>query len=492
MSAKLPERLPRPMAPAPRQLPVPVTALTPKRPVPKAVPLPPKAVPLPAKVKQQAPVDAPAVGDDIDGWMNELGLPTVTPPAEESSSDDGSETHVPMAEEEAEPERRSWASMLPQAPQEDSVDVEQQQEEADFQAAIQASLRPAGPPPLLDRQAADEAEAEDDAPATGLQNNIGEYNCFLNVILQCLWRCHDFQAAFMEQDPAFAQAHPIVAALLQLFEALADQEARQQQQLAGALQENAAKRKRRVVDPSVLREALADVDGGRPFRLGEMNDAAEVLAALYDAMAHVPGGTQLVDDCFGMRVQESVYCAPCAKHSHKTEYTQHFFNASATALRLQLIAAQFEDEQEMPSLAALLRLTEQQHQKSCDKDIGGCGELQSPQHMLVGGAPRVFALQLAWERQQEAVQDINDTMSCIQEDLDLSEVFVGTGGSSSRYQLRSMVGFYGAHYSALVCDHGQWLMVDDTLVRPIGTWGDVLRTCQRGHIQPSVLFFESV
>lgn len=28
---------------------------------------------------------------------------------------------------------------------------------------------------------------------TGLQNETGEYNCFLNVILQCLWRCTDFR-----------------------------------------------------------------------------------------------------------------------------------------------------------------------------------------------------------------------------------------------------------------------------------------------------------
>lgn len=27
----------------------------------------------------------------------------------------------------------------------------------------------------------------------GLQNNLGEYNCFLNCILQCLWNCHEFR-----------------------------------------------------------------------------------------------------------------------------------------------------------------------------------------------------------------------------------------------------------------------------------------------------------
>jgi hypothetical protein len=32
------------------------------------------------------------------------------------------------------------------------------------------------------------------AGATGLSNEAGEYNCFLNVIIQCLWHCADFRA----------------------------------------------------------------------------------------------------------------------------------------------------------------------------------------------------------------------------------------------------------------------------------------------------------
>ena len=36
--------------------------------------------------------------------------------------------------------------------------------------------------------------------ASGLQNLIGEYNCFLNVILQCLWHCREFQLRFVSQD----------------------------------------------------------------------------------------------------------------------------------------------------------------------------------------------------------------------------------------------------------------------------------------------------
>ena len=31
----------------------------------------------------------------------------------------------------------------------------------------------------------------------GLQNKTGEYNCFLNVIVQCLWHCASFRTLLM-------------------------------------------------------------------------------------------------------------------------------------------------------------------------------------------------------------------------------------------------------------------------------------------------------
>lgn len=46
-------------------------------------------------------------------------------------------------------------------------------------------------------------------PATtstmGLRNATGEYNCFLNVIIQCMWHCHVFRQAVMSWDAAAYQ-----------------------------------------------------------------------------------------------------------------------------------------------------------------------------------------------------------------------------------------------------------------------------------------------
>ena len=42
----------------------------------------------------------------------------------------------------------------------------------------------------------------------GLQNETGEYNCFLNVIIQCLWHCSDFRTRLLSWPPHYEHGKP--------------------------------------------------------------------------------------------------------------------------------------------------------------------------------------------------------------------------------------------------------------------------------------------
>jgi hypothetical protein len=57
-----------------------------------------------------------------------------------------------------------------------------------------------------------------------------------------------------------------------------------------------------------------------------------------------------------------------------------------------------------------------------------------------------------------------------------------------------MVCYYGRHYSAFVYlpEMARWVMFDDSSASSAGTWADVRKRCEDGHVQPSVLFFEAV
>ena len=78
--------------------------------------------------------------------------------------------------------------------------------------------------------------------------------------------------------------------------------------------------------------------------------------------------------------------------------------------------------------------------------------------------------------------------------LDLAEVYSGVRRGMRHYVLRSMLCCSGNHYAAYVrtAELGSWLLVDSTSVSRVGTWPDVLRHCEVGRRQPSMLFYEAV
>jgi hypothetical protein len=54
-----------------------------------------------------------------------------------------------------------------------------------------------------------------------------------------------------------------------------------------------------------------------------MNDAAEVLRMLYDALIQ-QGHRDMVTACFGLDIHESVRCRHCDMETHALRYTQYF------------------------------------------------------------------------------------------------------------------------------------------------------------------------
>ncbi|PRW39333.1 uridylate kinase [Chlorella sorokiniana] len=247
-----------------------------------------------------------------------------------------------------------------------------------------------------------------------------------------------------------------------------------------------AKLHRRLSFRQVLEDGLHVMDE-TAITLCKENDipaavfAAQVAIEAAKSLGLAPG----LEQTFGLEVHEAVNCSRCRRPTQQNAYTQYFYNTQATTLRM--LGALHT------SLGELLAEDAAQHLKSCDTDVGGCGQPNPVTHVLQA-APRVFTLQVAWESHNEAREDIAGTMAAIQEVVDVGEVYRGVPPGLHRYALRSMVCYYGAHYQALVLvpDAGGWLMFDDARVTRVGSWADVRRKCEAGHIQPSVLFYEAV
>ncbi len=59
---------------------------------------------------------------------------------------------------------------------------------------------------------------EPSVSSAGLANAVGEYNCFLNVIIQCLWHCTEFRRHVKSVPPESLAGHPVVAALFRVLQ----------------------------------------------------------------------------------------------------------------------------------------------------------------------------------------------------------------------------------------------------------------------------------
>ncbi|KAF5734157.1 Ubiquitin carboxyl-terminal hydrolase-related protein isoform 4 [Tripterygium wilfordii] len=184
-----------------------------------------------------------------------------------------------------------------------------------------------------------------DVYGTGLKNEVGEYSCFLNVIIQSLWHLRQFRDEFLRRSAA-EHVHVgdpcVVCALYDIFTALST---------------SSADIRREPVAPTSLRIALSNLyPDSNFFQEAQMNDASEVLAVLFDCLhrSFTPGSSVsdnessdsnctgcwdcandacIVHSLFGMDIFERMNCCSCGLESRHLKYTSFFHNINASALR---------------------------------------------------------------------------------------------------------------------------------------------------------------
>ncbi|XP_019152794.1 PREDICTED: uncharacterized protein LOC109149467 isoform X2 [Ipomoea nil] len=324
----------------------------------------------------------------------------------------------------------------------------------------------------------------------GLQNEIGEYNCFLNVIIQSLWNLKRFRDEFLRSSSEHIHVgNPCVTcALYDIFTALSMASLETQ---------------REAVAPTSLRIALSNLyPDSNFFQEGQMNDASEVLGVIFDCLhqsfASALGASDrcigswdctssacIVHSLFGMDIFERMNCPSCKLDSRHLKYTTFFHNINANALRTTKVMHKKRSFDELMNL--LLR----DYLLVCDPDANGCGKLNCINHFLLT-PPHVFTIVIGWKNTCESLDDIRATLSALSTEIDISVPYHGLD-PKNKHHLVSVVCYYRQHYHCVAYsrDHEKWIMYDDKNVKEIGSWDDVLMMCIKGQLQPQVLFFEA-
>jgi len=337
----------------------------------------------------------------------------------------------------------------------------------------------------------------------GLQNFIGENNCFLNVIIQALWHLDAFRLKF--SSPLVKSQHKctkncVFCALEVIFTQYEFSE-------------------ESIIPPTTLREALAVLYGStQRFQLFQLDDASEALEAVLDRLHRqflenllfTSGTEALIKDsyefvqgqcfesnciahqAFGINLIEQLKCDECGSVTEPLESTVFTLYAYVASLRDVAIR---EKGIHRSSFGDLLLKASQMDRRFCINK-GFCTNLCPITHYLIS-LPEVFTVSIVWNSPNPSLEDIELVMQMIDNTrLDINRLFRRPRKISNRenpYQLRGMVCYYGRHYNAYFYSRRRqrWFVFDDTHVRAIGdSWLEVQQKCIRGRLQPSILFYE--
>jgi hypothetical protein len=289
---------------------------------------------------------------------------------------------------------------------------------------------------------------------SGLSNAAGEYNCFLNSLVQALFRLRCFRQHLLKSSvPTSSPPHrdisrdlAVVRSLQHLFFALEGGARLLRDPLAGGGGSE-------TITPTNLRLALAALaPGGGEAGVNAMADAAEVLSSMYDCFLRVSSAFRSANELspvqlrFGLEMREHVYCDACRLTTHKLSFLSFFHLVHATALRHAAercpAGAPLEDR-----LAFLLA----EESKSCDTDYRGCGK-QTPICHSLDRVPEVFTISLCWDSSTASEAEVGATLRALSPTIFPQLVYRGTPPSPDRkmFELRAMVCYYGSHYVSIV------------------------------------------
>eukprot|EP01060_Flectonema_neradi_P035580 TRINITY_DN6588_c5_g1_i1.p1 TRINITY_DN6588_c5_g1~~TRINITY_DN6588_c5_g1_i1.p1 ORF type:complete len:762 (+),score=144.87 TRINITY_DN6588_c5_g1_i1:81-2366(+) len=313
---------------------------------------------------------------------------------------------------------------------------------------------------------------------TGLVNNPGDNNCFLNVILQSLFHIKSFGDKLLEEadKPHNCIAGCMLCGIATLFE---DQQTD-------------------TIDAHQLRKTLAGTSRGEiNFDIGGMSDAGEALETLLEKLHNISYPSSVTackpDSCWihhtlGTRITSTRRCDSCSHVPQPNSYWSNVMYLPASAIYRNKNGSANHFLSVFATCGA-----ENTSYGTCDADQ--CkGKVTITE--LADHLPDVLVLNLVWKSRFAEISEIEGTAYQLQEKVAVNDlpVFSNVPSDHQWAQLLGFVCYYkGSHYVAYFKDEkGVWVYLDDSTVRPLTS--DLLSAqlhVVRSQYQPCLLFYKT-
>jgi len=351
----------------------------------------------------------------------------------------------------------------------------------------------------------------------GIQNLVGQNNCFLNVVIQVLWHVDGFRITLQKM---FYTSGFEVSEMRQFLKGTKDHSGLTLFKAVCLLfLDYEDETFHDVLNPNGVREVLAVISS--KFQFGEIADSNETLDEILkqfhqeDERCGVETNYRcLAHRIFGGTLVNMFECSTCGNTS-EPEFPENFLHYAYAAELLDVAY----------STAALSSSGNRQNERSLGRLLQQCRSLSSARcptttccdtHSLStesvcpGDAvmktfcltpPMCFCLAVAWTSPHESPDTLRRFMQIVTPTMTLSEVFCADGPDSSNiYQFRGFICYYGQHYVSIFKDTRsyevvrgeapQFVLLDDAKMRILGTWNQVIEEVVKSRYQPVLLLYE--
>jgi hypothetical protein len=301
--------------------------------------------------------------------------------------------------------------------------------------------------------------------------NLGENNCFLNVVIQALWQLQGSRYKFCQTENHNHNKQPnacVFCALKVIFTHM-------------EFGEDSS------IPPTALRQSLSIAFAkDKRFQLGHMNDAAEA----FEAVLQCVHGSDTVSNCtcpahsvFAIDIMDQVACNTCGSvgdASVCSSFVHYVYTAALSQYKRLYSSAALDD---------ILAAFQNQDTKSCPNEKA-C-KAQCKVRRVMTNTPSLLPIAMVWDSTDVTTSDVISVLNCLDPVIELSKL--RGGGPKCTYQIKGMVCYHGYHYDAYFYNWitRKWVAFDDERVIPIGdNWRDVLERAKHYRHQPSVVFYE--
>ncbi|KAG2377880.1 hypothetical protein C9374_008965 [Naegleria lovaniensis] len=284
-------------------------------------------------------------------------------------------------------------------------------------------------------------------PVKGLSNNIGEYNCFLNVVIQSLWNARPFRDLFLsiDKDSHFHKDPQscVFCALKTLFTSY-ETDARS------------------VIEPNDVRTSLSFAHNkDSKFQLRRMDDASEAFQAILEDVNNSLKYDQI--PIFDFNVTDFYVCRNCNSYSEPHNYTTNNWCISSS----EFVTNKRRDPN--MSFEQAIRSSVESFHKTCEN----CKGTSDSQKHIFQTFPAVCTISFSWEADVISEDSILEFMSYFKiKNINLHDIFrLYCNGNDIEVigNVSSIICYYGRHYICIVYDKktNKWFGIDDSRVREI-------------------------